>query len=97
MELARENLYEEALRHLELAEVPPGTRGVPADWNELVISTRAFLLGDRAALIASKQRVAAMRSPAYPQSAARYLEHFGQRYAAWDEEPTPAAAPEPKK
>jgi uncharacterized protein (TIGR02246 family) len=85
-ELARENLYERALHHLEKAEVPIGTRGVPQDWNELVISTRAFLLGDREALLASKARVDAMQSPAFPDSAARLLQYMGQRYGAWDEE-----------
>jgi hypothetical protein len=84
-EFARENLYEKALRHLEVAQVPTGTRGVPEDWNELVIATRAFLQGDREALLASKQRVEAMRSPAFPKSAALYLEHLGQRYGVWDE------------
>ncbi len=84
-ELARENLYEAALRHLESAEVPPDTKAVPDDWNELVISTRAFLRGDREALLASKRRVDAMRSPAYPQSAERYLKHLGQPYGVWDE------------
>jgi hypothetical protein len=90
-ELARENRYQEALRHLESAEVAPGSRGVPEDWNELVIATRAFLLGDRETLLASKRRVEAMRAPAFPHSADGYLEHFGQRYGAWDEEPGPAA------
>lgn len=84
-ELARENLYEEALRHLDRAQVPAGTRGVPEDWNELVIATRAFLQGDRAALLASKQRVAAIESSAFPTSAAQYLQYFGQRYGVWDE------------
>jgi hypothetical protein len=90
-ELARESRYQEALRHLEKAEIAASSRGVPEDWNELVISTRAFLLADREALLASKRRVEAMRSPAYPHSAERYLEHLGQRYGVWDEEPTPAA------
>jgi hypothetical protein len=85
-ELARENLYEEALRHLEHAKVPPGTRGVPEDWNELVIATRAFLLGDREALLASKQRVEAMQSAAFAGSAAKLLQYLGQRYGAWDDE-----------
>jgi hypothetical protein len=96
-ELARENRYQEALRHLEAAEVAPGSRGVPEDWNELVISTRAFLLEDREALLASKRRVEAMRSPAFPHSAEGYLEHLGQRYGVWDEEPTAAAGCESTK
>jgi hypothetical protein len=89
-ELARENRYEEALRHLESAQLEPGSRGVPEDWNELVIATRAFLVGDRDGLLASKQRVEAMRSPAFPHSAERLLEHLGQPYGNWDE-PTPPA------
>jgi hypothetical protein len=87
-ELARENRYQEALRHLDSAEVAPGSRGVPEDWNELVISLRAFLKGDREALLASQQRVAALQSPAFPQAAARMLEHLGERYG-WDDEPNP--------
>lgn len=85
-EFARVGLREIALRHLDQADVPPGTKGVPEDWNELVISMRAFLLGDRAALLASKRRVEAMRKPAFPDAADRYLKHLGQRFGAWDEE-----------
>lgn len=85
-EFARVGLTERALRHLDEADVPPGTKGVPEDWNELVISMRAFLLGDRAALLASKQRVDAMRKPAFRGSADRYLKYFGQRFGVWDEE-----------
>ena len=90
VELARENRLEEALRHLDSAEVAPGSRGVPEDWNELVISMRAFLRGDREALLASKQRVDAMPSPAFPHSAEQLLEHLGERYGVWDDPPTPA-------
>jgi hypothetical protein len=89
--LGHANFYEAALRHLESAEVAPGTRGVPEDWNELVIANRAFLRGDRAALLASKQRVAAMHSPAFAQTPDLLLEHFGERFGSWDEEPTPAS------
>jgi hypothetical protein len=89
-ELARENRYQEALRHLESAEVVPGSRGVPEDWNELVITNRAFLKGDREALLASKQRVTAMHAPAFPHSAEQLLDHLGERYGTWDDEPTPA-------
>lgn len=85
-ELARANLYEEALRHWDLAEVAPGSRGVPEDWNEMVIANRAFLRGDREALLASKERVAAMKSPAWPGAVDQLLEHLGQRYGAWDED-----------
>jgi hypothetical protein len=86
-EFARAGFTEKALRHLDEADVPPGTKGVPEDWNELVISMRAFLLGDREALLASKQRVASMRKPAFPGTADRYLKHLGQRFGVWDEQP----------
>jgi hypothetical protein len=89
-ELGHANRYEAALRHLESAEVPAGTRGVPEDWNELVMATRAFLLSDRKTLLASQRRVEMMASPAFPRSAAQYLEHLGERYGSWDEGPTPA-------
>lgn len=89
VELARENRLEEALRHLESAEVAPGSRGVPEDWNELVISMRAFLRGDREALLASKQRVQAMRSPAFPHSTEQLLDHLGEPYGVWDDELNP--------
>lgn len=85
-EFARVGLMERALPHLDQADVPPGTKGIPEDWNELVISTRAFLLGDRAALLASKQRVEAMQKPAFPDSAERYMKYLGQRFGVWDEE-----------
>jgi hypothetical protein len=55
-ELARVNLHKEALAHFDQATVPAGGKGVPEDWNELVTANKAFLLGDRAALLACKQR-----------------------------------------
>lgn len=86
-EFARVNLTDEALQHLEKAQVAPGVTGVPEDWNELVISTKAFLLGDRAALLESKQRVEAMRDPKFRGSAERLLKYLGQPYGVWDDEP----------
>lgn len=85
-EFARVGLVEAALHHLDRADVPPGTSGVPDDWNELAIATRAFLLHDRAMLLESKQRVDAMQNAAFPDSADRYLKYLGQRFGAWDEE-----------
>lgn len=87
-ELARANRTDEALQHLEKAQVDPGVTGVPEDWNELVISTTAFLLGDRVALLESKRRVEAMRDPKFPGSAERLLKYLGQPYGTWDKEPS---------
>jgi hypothetical protein len=63
---------------------------VPEDWNELVIANRAFLQGDRQALLASKQRIQAMNAPAFPHTADLLLQHLGEPYGTWDDEPTPA-------
>jgi len=86
-ELARVNLHEEALSHFDQASVPPGSKGVPEDWNELVTANKAFLLGDRTALLACKQRVDAMRSPAFRDTFAMLLEYLGQPWGAWDDKP----------
>jgi hypothetical protein len=84
-ELARVNLHEEALLHFDQAIVPAGSKGVPEDWNELVAANRAFLLGDRAAILACKQRVDAMRSPAFKDTFGLLLEYLGQPWGAWDD------------
>ena len=86
-ELARVNLHKEAVLHFDQAIVPAGSKGVPEDWNELVTANRAFLLGDRAALLACKQRVDAMRSPAFRDTFALLLEYLGQPWGAWDDAP----------
>jgi len=86
-ELARVNLHKEALSHFDQASVPPGSKGVPEDWNELVTANKAFLLGDRTALLACKQRVDAMRSPAFRDTFAMLLEYLGRPWGAWDDKP----------
>jgi hypothetical protein len=86
-ELARVSLHKEALSHFDQATVPAGSKRVPEDWNELVTANRAFLLGDRAALLACKQRVDAMRSPAFRDTFALLLEYLGQPWGAWDDAP----------
>jgi hypothetical protein len=85
-ELARVDLHKEALLHFDQATVPAGGKSVPEDWNELVTANKAFLLGDRAALLACKQRVDAMRSPAFRDTFALLLEYLGQPWGAWDDE-----------
>jgi hypothetical protein len=86
-ELARVNIHKEALSHFDQAIVAAGSKGVPEDWNELVAANKAFVLGDRAALLAAKQRVDAMRSPAFRETFATLLEYLGQPWGAWDDEP----------
>jgi len=67
------NSVEIALSHLDQAITQPETENMPEDWNELVISTRAFLIGDRDELIASKKLVAAMTSPTFRNNADELL------------------------
>lgn len=83
---ARAGRVEIALSHLDQAIVQPKTENMPEDWNELVISTRAFLRGDRDELIASKKRVAAITSPTFRNNAEELLENFGKPYGAWWDE-----------
>ena len=73
---------------LEKALVPGSGTGLPVDWNDLVIATKAFLMGDRPTLLAVRERVAAM-----PPGAARWLKsphdvddlinNLGKPYGSW--------------
>jgi hypothetical protein len=80
-----------AIRHLDAAIVAPPTPGKPAeyrgpaDWNALVTATKAFLLGDRATLIAVSKSVAAMPkgSVKFPGFAEDMLQHIGEPYGSW--------------
>lgn len=58
----------EAFPHLDKAIVPGKETAPSVDWNDLVIATKAFLIGDHAALLAVKDRVAAM-----PPDAVKFL------------------------
>ncbi|MGA7727051.1 MAG: hypothetical protein WCA95_17375 [Opitutaceae bacterium] len=53
---------------LEKAIVSGAGTGLPVDWNDLVIATKAFLMSDRPTLLAVRGRVTAM-----PPGAARWL------------------------
>lgn len=78
----------EALPHLDKALVPSGSPAPSADWNDLVIAVRAFLKGDRPALLAVRDRIAAMppdtikflKSPNRPDD---LLHHLGEPYGSW--------------
>jgi len=73
---------------LEKAIVSGTGAGLPVDWNDLVIATKAFLMGDKPTLLAVKERVAAM-----PPGAARWLKsphdvddlinNLGKPYGTW--------------
>jgi hypothetical protein len=73
---------------LEKAIVSGTGTGLPVDWNDLVLATKAFLMGDRPTLLAVKERVAAL-----PPGAARWLksprdvddllDNIGKPYGTW--------------
>ena len=47
-----------ALPHLKHSAVPDGSAGFPTRWNDYVAATRAFLKGERPALLAARERMA---------------------------------------
>lgn len=86
----------EAIPHLDQAIVPQDAPPPSADWNDLVIATKAFLLGDRLTLLAVKARVAALPPATVkylqsPNSPDDLLAHLGQPYGDWF--PKPPAKP----
>jgi hypothetical protein len=74
-----------AVPDLDRAIVPGNEPAHSVDWNEMVIATKAFLLGDRASLLAVKIRVAAMprASVEWPNYADDLLNNLGKPYGSW--------------
>lgn len=78
----------EALAHLDKAMVPSDAAAPSADWNDLVVAMKAFLTGDRATLLAVKERVAAMPPEAVkflksPNTPDDLLNNLGKPFGAW--------------
>ncbi len=67
-----------AVEHLDLALSHEKTRELGPNWNDMLAATRAFLMHDRKALVAAKERLAAARSP---QRVDNLLENLGSSYA----------------
>src|SRR5258706_6034871 len=67
-----------AVKHLDLALSHEKTRELGPNWNDMLAATRAFLMHDRGALVAAKERLAAAKSP---QRVDNLLENFGSSYA----------------
>ena len=74
-----------ALPHLDQAIVPSGITAHSPDWNDMVTAAKAFLTGDRAALIAAKARVDALPVGAaeWPNYPTDLLNNFGKPYGSW--------------
>ena len=76
-----------ALPHLDQAIVSKES-GMSADWNDLVIVTKAFLTGDRTTLLLVKDRIAAMPPGTRkwlkePYGVEGYLDNLGKPYGSW--------------
>jgi hypothetical protein len=73
------------LAHIKQALVPDNTPGLSDDWNIMVYAHIAFLTGDRATLVALKERVASLPPSRveWPGCPADLLEHFGQPFGSW--------------
>jgi hypothetical protein len=73
------------LPHLKQALVPENTPGLSDDWNDMVSAHIAFLTGDRATLVALKDRVAGLPPSRveWPGCPADLLEHFGEPFGSW--------------
>jgi len=78
----------ESLPYLDKSIVPSGATPPSADWNDMAPAMKAFLTGDRATLIAVKDRVAAMapetvkflKSPNSPED---LLSNLGKPFGSW--------------
>jgi hypothetical protein len=70
---------------MKQALVPDNTPGLSDDWNIMVYAHIAFLTGDRATLVALKERVASLPPSRveWPGCPADLLEHFGQPFGSW--------------
>src|SRR5260370_22307817 len=66
------------VKHLDLALSHEKTRELGPNWNDMLAATRAFLMHDRKALVAAKERLAAAKSP---QRVDNLLENLGSSYA----------------
>jgi hypothetical protein len=75
----------EALPHLDNAIVSARDPAPAADWNNMVIATKAFLLGDRDTLQRARDRVAALPSASvkWPGYADDLLKNLGKPYGSW--------------
>jgi len=73
------------VRLMKRALVPDIPPGLPDDWNIMVSAHIAFVLGDRARLIALKEQVAALPPSRveWPDCPADLLAHLGQPSGLW--------------
>jgi hypothetical protein len=72
----------EAVAELDQARVTDDQTDLPVDWNDMLVSGKAFLLKDRAQLVAARERIAALPSPTYLRYPDSLLQHFGQSYSS---------------
>lgn len=68
-----------AVSHLDRARSPAKDSGLGLGWDDTVAATRAFLLRDRASLLAAKERLRASHESS--EEVDELIEHFGESYA----------------
>jgi hypothetical protein len=79
--LAMNGDTESALRHFPAARLEPEPPQSPVRWNDYVAATEAFLRGDRAALLAARERIVrSLPDDANLRIVDSLIRHFGKPY-----------------
>jgi hypothetical protein len=78
--LALENKNNGAVSHLDRAMSHRKSPDLWPDWDDFITATKAFLMHDRASLLAARERLAAANAPRL-KLADRFIEKFGHSYA----------------
>lgn len=78
--LALEGKNNRAVKHLDAAASRQKSSELWPDWDDFIAATKAFLMRDRASLLAARQRLAAANAPRL-KLADRLIEKFGSSYA----------------
>jgi hypothetical protein len=78
--LALEDKNSRAVSHLDRAMSHQKSRELWPDWDDFISATKAFLMHDRASLLAARERLAAANAPRL-KLADRFIEKFGRSYA----------------
>ena len=78
--LALEDKDSRAVCHLDQAMSHRKAPELWPDWDDFIAATKAFLMHDRASLLAARERLAAAQAPRL-KLADRFIEKFGRSYA----------------
>lgn len=78
--LALEGKSDRAVRHFDQAMSGRKTTELWPDWDDFITAQKAFLMDDRASLLAARERLAAANAPRL-KLADRLIDKFGESYA----------------